>query len=60
MKGGEMVTFDWLSLAPTDPAALKSKQMKELKNGRLAMVGIMSFFAAGTKLGSVPFFDHLI
>jgi hypothetical protein len=59
-NGGDMVTFDWLKLAPSDPAAMKGKQAKELKNGRLAMVGIMSFFAASTKLGSVPYFDHLI
>ncbi|KAL3776884.1 hypothetical protein ACHAWO_012099 [Cyclotella atomus] len=32
--------FDPLKLMPTDPAAKKEMQLKELKNGRLAMVAI--------------------
>ena len=38
---------------PTKAASLEA-QNKELKNGRLAMIGIMSFFAAEAIPGSVP------
>jgi len=35
-------------------ATLKKKQDAELNNGRLAMIAIMSFFAAVSIPGSVP------
>ena len=61
-KGGPMPPqFDPLGFGKNlTPEQMKNKQIKELKNGRLAMVGIMSFFAAATKVGSVPFFKELI
>merc|ERR1711998_742391 len=38
----------------SDPKKLLDMQNKELKNGRLAMIGIMSFLAAEAIPGSVP------
>merc|ERR1719199_2354740 len=40
----------------TDPAKLKELELAELKNGRLAMIGIISFAAAVALPGSVPFY----
>jgi hypothetical protein len=46
---------DPLGFAKTmDAAALRKRQNSELNNGRLAMIGIMSFFAASDIPGSVP------
>merc|ERR1719356_2268741 len=46
--------FDPLNLKPTDPAALKEMQNKELNNGRLAMLAaagmIAQEYATGNKL----------
>merc|ERR1719327_1562602 len=36
---GEVPTF--LGFKPDDPAVFKEKQLKELKNGRLAMIGVL-------------------
>ncbi|KAJ1460594.1 chlorophyll a/b-binding protein domain-containing protein [Pelagophyceae sp. CCMP2097] len=55
LKGGDFVKYDLFGLADKmSPEKLLKKQNSELKNGRLAMIGIMSFFAAGTLPGSVP------
>ena len=39
-----------------DPERLKELQLMELKNGRLAMIGIISFATAAAIPGSVPFY----
>jgi hypothetical protein len=55
-KGGELPTivFPPLDFSKVDPATLKKKRDSELNNGRLAMIGIMSFLAAANIPGSVP------
>lgn len=56
MMGGPLPTmvFPPLDFSGVDPETLKRKQDSELNNGRLAMIAIMSFFAAATIPGSVP------
>ena len=39
-----------------DPTKLKELELMELKNGRLAMIGIISFACAEAIPGSVPFY----
>jgi hypothetical protein len=46
--------FDPLKLYPTDPAKQKEMQLKELKNGRLAMVAIGGM-VAGASITGLPF-----
>ena len=55
-KGGDYPTivFPPTNFAPTDPEKLKTAQSRELNNGRLAMIAIMSFVAAANIEGSVP------
>jgi hypothetical protein len=55
-KGGDFPTiiFPPINLAPTDAEELKVQQSRELNNGRLAMIAIMSFVAAANLPGSVP------
>lgn len=55
-KGGDMPTivFPPINFAPSDPEKLKTQQSRELNNGRLAMIAIMSFVAAANLPGSVP------
>ena len=55
-KGGDMPTviFPPIDFSGVDPAELKTKQNRELNNGRLAMISIMSFIAANNVPGSVP------
>ena len=40
----------------SDPAKLKEFELMELKHGRLAMIGIISFACAQAIPGSVPFY----
>ncbi|KAL1512094.1 hypothetical protein AB1Y20_005366 [Prymnesium parvum] len=42
------------NLLPSDASAVASKRVSELKNGRLAMIGIMGVIAAHYVPGSVP------
>eukprot|EP00554_Chaetoceros_debilis_P002015 CAMPEP_0194081050 /NCGR_PEP_ID=MMETSP0149-20130528/6939_1 /TAXON_ID=122233 /ORGANISM="Chaetoceros debilis, Strain MM31A-1" /LENGTH=206 /DNA_ID=CAMNT_0038762903 /DNA_START=41 /DNA_END=661 /DNA_ORIENTATION=+ len=55
-KGGSLPTivFPPVDFSGVDAATLKKKQDAELNNGRLAMIAIMSFFAAVSIPGSVP------
>jgi len=55
-KGGEYPTivFPPINLASSDAAKNKVSQSRELNNGRLAMIAIMSFVAAANIPGSVP------
>lgn len=56
MRGGDFPTivFPPIDFTGVDPATLKTKQDRELNNGRLAMIAIMSFIAAANIPGSVP------
>eukprot|EP00814_Leptocylindrus_danicus_P011925 CAMPEP_0116030182 /NCGR_PEP_ID=MMETSP0321-20121206/16691_1 /TAXON_ID=163516 /ORGANISM="Leptocylindrus danicus var. danicus, Strain B650" /LENGTH=205 /DNA_ID=CAMNT_0003504917 /DNA_START=41 /DNA_END=658 /DNA_ORIENTATION=+ len=56
MKGGDLPTmvFPPIDFSGVDPATLKVKQDRELNNGRLAMIAIMSFISAANIPGSVP------
>mmetsp|Transcript_5731 Transcript_5731/g.6429 ORF Transcript_5731/g.6429 Transcript_5731/m.6429 type:complete len:206 (+) Transcript_5731:97-714(+) len=55
-KGGELPTivFPPINFASTNPEKLKASQDRELNNGRLSMIAIMSFCAAANIPGSVP------
>ena len=55
-KGGPLPTivFPPIDFSNVDAATLKTKQDRELNNGRLAMIAIMSFIAANNIPGSVP------
>jgi len=55
-KGGELPTviFPPINFSSVDPATIKVKRDRELNNGRLAMIAIMSFVAAANIPGSVP------
>lgn len=56
MKGGGTpeVVFPKFDFTGVDDAVMKTKKSRELNNGRLAMIGIMSFIAASNIPGSVP------
>lgn len=47
--------FDPLKLMPTDPKAADQMRLKELKNGRLAMLAVMGLFAGYMNTGSTGF-----
>jgi len=47
--------FDPLKLMPTDPKAADQMRLKELKNGRLAMLAVMGIFAGYMNTGQDPF-----
>lgn len=55
-KGGALPTivFPPIDFSGVSPETLKVKQNRELNNGRLAMIAIMSFIAANNIPGSVP------
>jgi len=55
-KGGDYPTivFPPINFAPSEADKLKTLQNKELNNGRLAMIGIMSFICEANVPGSVP------
>jgi len=47
--------WDPLKLMPKDPKAAKLMQLKELKNGRLAMLAVMGIFSGYLNTGIDPF-----
>jgi len=47
--------WDPLGLKPKDPAAYEIMQLKELKNGRLAMLAVMGIFMQYINTGKDPF-----
>lgn len=58
-KGGNVadslsIVFPPINFAPSDPEKMKTAQNRELNNGRLAMIGIMSYAAEANIHGSVP------
>jgi len=55
-KGGKLPTivFPPIDFSGVDPDVLADKRSRELNNGRLAMIAIMSFCAAANIPGSVP------
>jgi len=55
-KGGPLpgIVFPAIDFSGVDAGTLAKKQNAELNNGRLAMISIMSFFAAVSIPGSVP------
>jgi hypothetical protein len=55
-KGGQLPTivFPPIDMSSIDAATLRRRRDSELNNGRLAMIGIMSFFAHAYIPGSVP------
>jgi len=56
MKGGELptVVFPPIDFSNVSPDILEVRRSRELNNGRLAMIAIMSFIAATNIPGSVP------
>ena len=48
------LNFDPLGFANSDPTLVTTMKARELKNGRLAMIGIMGFVASDVIPGSVP------
>ena len=56
MKGGQFPTmvFPPIDFSGVSDATMDRKRTSEINNGRLAMIGIMSFIAANAVPGSVP------
>jgi len=56
MKGGSLPTmvFPPIDFSGVDAATMEKQRNKELNNGRLAMIAIMSFISAANIPGSVP------
>ncbi|EEC49558.1 protein fucoxanthin chlorophyll a/c protein [Phaeodactylum tricornutum CCAP 1055/1] len=61
MMGGDLPTmvFPPIDFSKVDAATLKTKRSRELNNGRLAMIGIMSFISEYNIPGSVPVLSGL-
>jgi len=57
--GGDAAAVDFLKLWPTDAKGRETMQTKELKNARLAMIGIAGFTANHFIPGSCPVPDFL-
>jgi light-harvesting complex I chlorophyll a/b binding protein 1 len=57
--GGDEPAVDYLKLWPADEAGRADMRMKELKNGRLAMIGIAGFVANHILPGSCPVPDFI-
>ncbi|KAH8044514.1 chlorophyll A-B binding protein [Aureococcus anophagefferens] len=53
-RASSNLEFDPLGFGKSDPALVKTYKERELKNGRLAMIGIMGFVASDQIAGSVP------
>jgi hypothetical protein len=55
-KGGDLPTiiFPPIDFSSVEASTMKVKKDRELNNGRLAMIAIMSFVAAANIPGSVP------
>ena len=51
------IIFPPINFSSVDPEELKIKQSRELNNGRLAMIAIMSFIAEANVPGSVPLLE---
>lgn len=58
-KGGKLpeMIFPPIDFSKVDDDTLKVKRSRELNNGRLAMIAIMSFCAAANIPGSVPILE---
>lgn len=52
--GGGEPAIDWMRMYPTSETDRREMELKELKNGRLAMIGIAGFVSAHFIPGSVP------
>lgn len=52
--GGGEPAIDWMRMYPKDEGKRREMELKELKNGRLAMIGIAGFVSAHFIPGSVP------
>nr|6LY5_U Chain U, FCPI-2 [Chaetoceros gracilis] len=52
--GGGEPAIDWMKMYPKDEAGRRDMELKELKNGRLAMLGIAGFVSAHFIPGAVP------
>eukprot|EP00628_Pelagophyceae_sp_CCMP2097_P010560 CAMPEP_0184128384 /NCGR_PEP_ID=MMETSP0974-20121125/26554_1 /TAXON_ID=483370 /ORGANISM="non described non described, Strain CCMP2097" /LENGTH=147 /DNA_ID=CAMNT_0026431809 /DNA_START=1 /DNA_END=445 /DNA_ORIENTATION=- len=48
------LAFDPLGFGKADAKMVETMKLRELKNGRLAMIGIMGFVASSAVPGSVP------
>jgi hypothetical protein len=55
-KGGDLpqIVFPSFDFSNVEPEIIEKKRCRELNNGRLAMIAIMSFIAANNIPGSVP------